>query len=211
MEGVRFESNPGSEPTLKGLLREMGYEGDAEAASLREDVLEAVKNNSDQVPELIGQYQDRTQEIADEHYSTEARSRAVIAMLIDRGFLYRDAGFIEEGAEELREAWRMANNLKMKDLLDVIDEEIRWMKFRGEVKRKPDYTVMADELDKLQEVENNGRGISFLKSVVSLLRQGDFESARRQATLDQDKIWDMPHIVDWLNSQGLGRDSDKEE
>ena len=52
----------------------------------------------------------------------------------------------------------------------------------------------ADELDKLQAQENDGRGVSCVKMIVSCLRLGNIEGARATYVVDGDKIRNYPEI-----------------
>jgi hypothetical protein len=47
---------------------------------------------------------------------------------------------------------------------------------------------IADRFEKLQMYENDGRGVSCVKGIVSYLRRGDFRSAEIMAFNEDDKI-----------------------
>ena len=49
---------------------------------------------------------------------------------------------------------------------------------------------MADKLDALQGVKNDGRGVSCVRDIIAYLRRGDIGSARQVARTDHDKIND---------------------
>lgn len=51
--------------------------------------------------------------------------------------------------------------------------------------------ALADALDELQKVKNNGRGVSCVEEIVMWLRDGDIRKARAVAIHDFDKIGDV--------------------
>jgi hypothetical protein len=63
--------------------------------------------------------------------------------------------------------------------------------------------VIADELDSLQQKFNQGRGISHIKSVITLLRHGDVEGAKRILSWDHDKTRSYPEIIAYLKQKEL--------
>jgi hypothetical protein len=62
---------------------------------------------------------------------------------------------------------------------------------------------MADQLDELQSVANNGRGVSCVRTVITYLRRGDFDSAKAVIETEHDKIENYPEIVQVLEERGL--------
>lgn len=69
--------------------------------------------------------------------------------------------------------------------------------------RKEELIEMADKLDHLQQAKNDGRGVSCVKDVITYLRRGDFEQAKRIATHDHDKIGAYPDIEELMEYYGL--------
>lgn len=55
-------------------------------------------------------------------------------------------------------------------------------------------TKMADVLDALQAVENEGRGIRCVQAIVTYLRRGDFASAQNVRSIDGDKTRGYPKV-----------------
>lgn len=53
---------------------------------------------------------------------------------------------------------------------------------------------LADILDKLQAPQNNGRGVSCIRSMITWLRRGDYRSARAVSSNEYDKIRGYPDI-----------------
>ncbi|MBI2056470.1 MAG: hypothetical protein HYT37_03765 [Candidatus Sungbacteria bacterium] len=53
---------------------------------------------------------------------------------------------------------------------------------------------LADRLDTLQQQENNGRGVSCVKTLVFYLQAGDIEKARAVCLNEADKIVNYPKI-----------------
>lgn len=56
----------------------------------------------------------------------------------------------------------------------------------------------ADELDNLQKQENDGRGVSCVKEVVSYLRMGKLQEARAVCFTDHDKIINYPALKEFI-------------
>lgn len=52
----------------------------------------------------------------------------------------------------------------------------------------------ADLLEQLQAKENDGRGITCVRSIVSYLRQGDWESAKAIRRNEGDKTRSYPEV-----------------
>lgn len=59
----------------------------------------------------------------------------------------------------------------------------------------PDLNVLADELDQLQQIQNEGRGVCCVRSVVAALRHGYLNMARAMVRNEMDKIRSYPDIV----------------
>lgn len=57
-----------------------------------------------------------------------------------------------------------------------------------------DYSAYADTLAQLQAVENNGRGISCVRSIVIYLRRGEWENAIAIRRLEGDKTRCYPKV-----------------
>lgn len=61
--------------------------------------------------------------------------------------------------------------------------------------------ILADELNKLQEWHNHGRGISCVRQIVSEISRGDHAGAQAIASTDWDKIAFYPDVAEWLKSR----------
>lgn len=59
---------------------------------------------------------------------------------------------------------------------------------------------IADRLDELQSVENDGRGISHIRSVIVYLRRGDYDSANNVRRVEGDKTRSYPAIGEYITS-----------
>jgi len=59
---------------------------------------------------------------------------------------------------------------------------------------------LANELDVLQKTENDGRGVSCVQSVISYLRQGKLDEAKRLCNWDHDKIANYPKLVTYIKN-----------
>ncbi len=57
---------------------------------------------------------------------------------------------------------------------------------------------IADELDELQKLENNGRGVSCVQSAISFLRMGRLDEAKNICNWDHDKIINYPKLVEYI-------------
>ena len=55
-----------------------------------------------------------------------------------------------------------------------------------------------NELDSLQSKENDGRGVSCIRSIIFYLRQNDDDSAKKVYQSEGDKIRQYPVIQEWL-------------
>lgn len=53
---------------------------------------------------------------------------------------------------------------------------------------------IADELDKLQSLENEGRGVQCVRQMITYLRAGDFGSAWSTYQTDGDKTRQYPEL-----------------
>ncbi len=66
-------------------------------------------------------------------------------------------------------------------------------------------TTIAQIIDEAQAKENNGRGVSCVRSIVHYLRNGDLDSARAVHLTDGDKIRNYPKLskllIDSLHGQ----------
>ncbi len=60
---------------------------------------------------------------------------------------------------------------------------------------------IADELETLQGEQNDGRGVSCVRSVVHYLRVGDIASARQVCLTDGDKMRNYPVIKDYIKER----------
>ncbi len=58
--------------------------------------------------------------------------------------------------------------------------------------------AQAEELDALQAEQNEGRGVSCIKSIVFQMRKNDIDCAKRVYQLEGDKIRQYPEIQKWL-------------
>jgi hypothetical protein len=63
--------------------------------------------------------------------------------------------------------------------------------------------ISPQSLFKLQEVENEGRGISCVRSIHLYLSLGDVGSAKAVINSEFDKIRNYPTIVQWLTDNDL--------
>jgi hypothetical protein len=71
--------------------------------------------------------------------------------------------------------------------------------FEAPIQEK-DLKTIADELDQLQQQENNGRGVSCVRSVVDYLKAGQLDEAKRMCEWDHDKIRNYPKLVEYLKN-----------
>jgi len=62
---------------------------------------------------------------------------------------------------------------------------------------------LAEKLDKLQERENEGRGVSCVQVIIQFLRFDARDTATTVARVDQDKIRQYPEIEQLLIDEGL--------
>jgi hypothetical protein len=63
--------------------------------------------------------------------------------------------------------------------------------------------AVADQLEKLNAVTNDGRGSSVCTSVIMLLRRNDVPGAVSHASLDYDKVWQYPPLAALFEEVGL--------
>lgn len=59
----------------------------------------------------------------------------------------------------------------------------------------------------LESKQNEGRGVSCVRTVISYLDRGDLQSARTAADTDHDKIRNYPEVEDFLR-RALWRDGE---
>lgn len=64
--------------------------------------------------------------------------------------------------------------------------------------------VLADELNEMQSKENDGRGITVIRSVITWLRAGKIFEAKLEASHDHDKIRNYPEIEKLLKEKLFG-------
>ncbi|MGD9684521.1 MAG: hypothetical protein AB7W16_25435 [Candidatus Obscuribacterales bacterium] len=62
---------------------------------------------------------------------------------------------------------------------------------------------LADELDRLQSGENQGRGVSCVRTLIFYLRRQEFDRAKAVARNESDKIRSYPEIVSVLKRVGF--------
>ncbi|MFZ2038732.1 MAG: hypothetical protein WAV11_02250 [Minisyncoccia bacterium] len=62
---------------------------------------------------------------------------------------------------------------------------------------------IADQLEKLQSSENEGRGVSCVRTAIFYLRGGDLDGAKAVCKNDHDKIQNYPDIEKFLEKYGL--------
>lgn len=62
---------------------------------------------------------------------------------------------------------------------------------------------VADELENLNKVTNQGRGSSVCRSVVMSLRNNDVKGAIVEASLDFDKVRQYPEMAKLFKAVGL--------
>jgi hypothetical protein len=60
---------------------------------------------------------------------------------------------------------------------------------------------IAGELEELQSTKNNGRGITMIRDVVSLLRRGKHHEAKARAWIDADKLEAHEDIMNFIRDQ----------
>ena len=60
---------------------------------------------------------------------------------------------------------------------------------------------LADKLDALQALKNDGRGVSTVRGIIASLRRGDIAGARAEAMNDGDKIQSYPDIKDMISME----------
>ena len=68
-------------------------------------------------------------------------------------------------------------------------------------KKKSSIEELVNELDRLQQEKNDGRGITVIRSIISWLRQGEILRAQLEASHDHDKIRNYPDIEALLKEQ----------
>ena len=61
-------------------------------------------------------------------------------------------------------------------------------------KEKNPWEKLANELDELQKVKNDGRGVSHIKTLIVYLRRGDVESAKALCFNESDKFYGLEDI-----------------
>lgn len=69
------------------------------------------------------------------------------------------------------------------------------------VPENQDIINIANELDILQAKENEGRGISCVKTIVAYLKMGKLEDARTICHTEHDKIVSYPTIKNFLKEK----------
>lgn len=62
---------------------------------------------------------------------------------------------------------------------------------------------LANSLDELQAIQNNGRGVSCIRSVVFSLKKNDIQSAKVCIRNEWDKISQYKEIVKFLKKHKL--------
>lgn len=65
---------------------------------------------------------------------------------------------------------------------------------------------LIEKIENLNRTVNEGRGSQVLRSAVLSLRRGDLEGARVLCTLDHDKLYQYPGVLDFLIENGLIRE-----
>jgi len=68
-------------------------------------------------------------------------------------------------------------------------------------KESLDFVKLADELYKLQLLENDGRGIGCVQGIITFLRMGNIEAAQQAAKTDHDKIRNYPDVENFLKEE----------
>lgn len=66
-----------------------------------------------------------------------------------------------------------------------------------------EHVELSYELTKLQENENDGRGVSCVRQVAAEILWGDYKGAKTIAHTDWDKIRNYPEIAQWLKNKGF--------
>lgn len=59
---------------------------------------------------------------------------------------------------------------------------------------------IAFQLDELQKIENDGRGVSCVRSAVAYLRAGDLKIAKQICWHDHDKIINYSKLVEFIKN-----------
>ena len=59
--------------------------------------------------------------------------------------------------------------------------------------------TLADRLTRMQELENEGRGVSCVRSICTYLERGELGLAQNVATIDWDKIRNYPNLATTIN------------
>lgn len=70
-----------------------------------------------------------------------------------------------------------------------------------------DPVMLSRQLMLLQAKENNGRGITCVRSIASDLERGDIHGAKAIAHHDWDKIANYPDIAKWLKQNQIAEES----
>ena len=68
-------------------------------------------------------------------------------------------------------------------------------------KKKLSPEELVNELDRLQQEKNDGRGVTIIRSVITCLRNGRIREAQLGASWDHDKIRNYPDIEALLKEQ----------
>ncbi len=58
---------------------------------------------------------------------------------------------------------------------------------------------LGDELDRLQSIKNDGRGVTHLRYVVGDLKSGSLDAARADVLNQSDKFDSIPDIKKWVS------------
>lgn len=70
------------------------------------------------------------------------------------------------------------------------------------------YKDLADQLDKLQKNENEGRGVSCVKTIILYLKRGEIDTAKAVCNNEGDKISNYEEIKQFLISSLFKNESD---
>jgi len=73
---------------------------------------------------------------------------------------------------------------------------------------KEDCNELANRLDELQKPANDGRGIEYVRWIISDLRLGDIEAAKTNYRNQSDKFDNYPQIKQLLKENGLVEEID---
>jgi hypothetical protein len=134
---------------------------------------------SDRIFKLQGGGNKTVVELQEEHYQPQSKFFACLAIweaIKDNPLLI--------SSQRLHGSAQACYDIRNLDKLQVIQQCL----------------TSADELNKLQEQHNDGRGISCVRQVVYFILNNDDTSAKAICITDWDKIANYPDVAAWLKN-----------